>query len=312
MKLPTAILYLIVASSQTSQEGCNNFGVMKSWTTKDEQLHCNNDSTCPTWFICNSENICQCGNEHNYAVICDRKHGESAVLDCHCVTHERKSGSTYLGLCFYNCENSKAIEKDGDIVYKKLPPEPEDLLNKSVCTQFHRTGLLCGDCVEGYSPFVLSYNLSCVKCPDGHNNWWKFILAGFVPLIFFYFFMVLFNINVTSSCLHGVVWFSQTLSMPAFVHLLTSGLSHGSPHLLATAKTAMVFYSFWNLDLLRSVIPDICLSVTTLQALALDYLIALYPFVLILLSYILIELHDRRLTVVVIIWKPFLKVLSVF
>ena len=151
-----------------------------------------------------------------------------------------------------------------------------------------------------------------MKCSDGYNNWWKFILAGFVPLTFFYFFMVLFNINVISSCLYGVVLFSQALSTPAFVRLLMSGLSHGNPHLLITAKTAMVLYSFWNLDLLRSVIPDICLSVTTLQALALDYLIALYPFVLILLSYILIELHNRWLTVVVIIWKPFLKVLSVF
>ena len=119
MKLPTAILHLIVASSQTSQEGCNNFGVMKSWTTKDEQLkHCNNDSTCPTWFTCNSQNSCQCGDEHDYAVVCDNKLGESAVLDCHCVTHERNSGSTYLGLCFYNCQNSN-IEKDRDITYNR-------------------------------------------------------------------------------------------------------------------------------------------------------------------------------------------------
>ena len=43
-----------------------------------------------------------------------------------------------------------------------------------------------------------------------------------------------------------------------------------------------------------------------------DYLIALYPFVLILLSYLFIELHDRWISVVVIIWKPFHKVLSTF
>ena len=81
---------------------------------------------------------------------------------------------------------------------------------------------------------------------------------------------------------------------------------------MIATKIFLVFYSFWNLDLLRSVIPDICLNVTTLQALALDYLIALYPFVLILLSYILIELHDRQFAVVVTIWKPFRKVLFMF
>jgi hypothetical protein len=96
--------------------------------------------------------------------------------------------------------------------------------------------------------------------------------------------MVSFNINVTSSRLHGVVWFSQALSAPVLVRVIMSALSHGSPHLLIAARSFLVFYSFWNLDLFRSVIPDICLNVTTLQILALDYILALYPFTLILLS----------------------------
>ena len=129
---------------------------------------------------------------------------------------------------------------------------------------------------------------------------------------FFYFFVIIFNMNVTSSGLHGVVWFSQALSMPALVRLIMSALIHGSPRLLMATKTFLVFFSFWNLDIFRSVIPDICLNVTTLQALALDYLLALYPFMLILLSYILIELHDQQYTVIVTMWKPFHKVLSIF
>ena len=214
--------------------------------------------------------------------------------------------------CAFTTVKTLTQIKKRDPVYKKLPQKPEDLLNDSVCTRFNRAGLLCGDCEEGHSPFVLSYNLSCVRCPDGHKNWWKFILARFVPLTFFYIFVVIFNINVTSSHLHGVVWFSQALSIPALIRLQMTALSHGSLPPLIALKTILVFYSFWNLDLLRSIIPDICLNVTTLQALALDYLIALYPFVLILLSYILIELHDRQYTIIVTIWKPFRKVLSIF
>ena len=294
------ILCLVVLLSQSSQE------------TENGHSHCSNDSICPTWFICNKQNSsCQCGNDHSKAVVCDIENKKSAVLDCHCVTYDRKSGITYLGLCFYNCENDNP-RGSRDFVYKELPQKPEDLLNNSACTHFHRAGLLCGDCDEGYSPLVLSYNLSCVKCPDGHKGWWKFILVGFVPLTFFYFFVVLFNINVTSSRLHGVVLFSQALSIPVFSRTIMSASSHDSPHTLIAAKTVLVFYSFWNLDLLRSVIPDICLNVTTLQALALDYLVALYPFVLILLSYMLIELYDRQYTVIVIIWKPFHKVLTMF
>ena len=312
MKLPNnrvVILGLVIVLSQTSLEINHTFEV--TTLTNNGHSHCSNGSVCPMWFICNSQKSCQCGGELNHAVVCDIANKESAILDCYCATYDRKSEATYLGQCFYNCLNTNT-EKKMDYVYSKLPQKPEELLNKSVCSHFHRTGLLCGDCEEGYSPFVLSYNLSCVKCPDGHKNWWRYILVEFVPLTFFYLFVVIFNINVTSSRLHGVVWFSQALSMPAFVRLITSALSHGSPHLLIVTKTFLVFYSFWNLDLFRSVIPDICLDVTTLQALALDYSLALYPFVLIILSYLFIEFHDRQYTAIVIIWKPFRKMLSIF
>ena len=311
MKLPNGIviLGLVTVLSPSSQEPNYTFEVIS--LTENGHSYCSNGNICPTWFICNSQNSCQCGAEHNHAVVCDNTNKKSVILDCYYATYDRNSAATYLGQCFYNCLNNNP-EKKMDYVYSELPQKPEELLNKSVCSHFHRTGLLCGDCEEGYSPLVLSYNLSCVKCPGGHKNWWRFILVGFVPLTFFYLFVVIFNINVTSSRLHGVVWFSQALSMPAFVRLIMSALSHGSPHLLIATKTFLVFYSFWNLDLFRSVIPDICLDVTTLQALALDYSLALHPFVLIILSYLFIEFHDRQYTAIVTICKPFRKVLSIF
>ena len=225
------------------------------------------DSECPTWFTCNSSSMCQCGNKQDHAIACDDKLQSSAVLDCYCVTYDNVSGSTYLGLCFYDCNNHKKT----DSVYQPLPTNAEMLINGSVCTDFNRAGLLCGNCQDGHSPFVLSYNFSCVECPNGNRNWWKFILAGFGPLTFFYFFVVLFNINVTSSHLHGVVWFSQALSFPALVRTIMLAGHRGNvqiPRILGLGQ----FYSIWNLDFFRSIIPDICLNVTTLQALALDYL----------------------------------------
>ena len=93
---------------------------------------------------------------------------------------------------------------------------------------------------------------------------------------------------------------------------MLSYLSHGNPQLLKATQAFIVLYSFWNLDLFRSVIPDICLNITTLQALALEYLVALYPFVLILFSYFTIEFYDRKFTFIVAVWKPFHKVLTMF
>ena len=147
------------------------------------------------------ENLSVCGNGHTDAIVCDNKSLTSAVLDCHCVTYERENSSTFVGSCFHNCENHLS-KKEKDLVYHQLPIEPEMLINRSVCSYFHRTGLLCGDCEDGHSPFVLSYNLSCVECPDGHKNWWKFILVGFMPLTFFYLFVVVFNMMFQCSILH--------------------------------------------------------------------------------------------------------------
>ena len=307
LKKSLVVLLMLVAPSGLSSltHRRNNRSIDLSGS---QYTHCSNDSDCPTWFVCDSSNTCQCGNEHYQAVICDNKYLSSAVLDCYCVSYDIQSKSTYLGSCFYNCDDHR---KTGT-VYKALPAKSEMLINGSVCAYFNRAGLLCGDCKEGYSPYVLSYNLSCIQCPDGHKNWWKFILAGFVPLTLFYFFVVLFNINVTSSRLHGVVWFSQVLSMPTLVRGIMLAARSEYPTLLNLAKVITLFYSFWNLELLRSVLPDICLSVTTLQALALDYLVALYPFLLILFSHLVIKLYDSKVSFVVMMWRPFRALLAVF
>ena len=134
-----SILMLVTVLSQSRQGRYTKVGTIKLREVR--YPHCNNDSACPTWFICNSQNICECGNEHSSEVVCDIERGEAAVLDCHCVTYDRQTGSTYLGLCFYNCNNVKKV----DHIHHKLPQKPKALLNKSVCTSFHRTGLpLCG------------------------------------------------------------------------------------------------------------------------------------------------------------------------
>ena len=35
-------------------------------------MNCSNSSTCPTWFMCNSHNNCQCGNGQSN-IVCDDK-----------------------------------------------------------------------------------------------------------------------------------------------------------------------------------------------------------------------------------------------
>lgn len=64
-----------------------------------------------------------------------------------------------------------------------------------------------------YSPTIFT----CVEYPDGNKNWWKFVLAGFVSLTFFY--VLVCYINIASSHLCGVVLFSQVFSIPPMAHI---------------------------------------------------------------------------------------------
>ena len=301
-----SVVFLLTLT--TAAVSKTNHIVNQSIAGQDTQ--CNNDSTCPTWFTCNSQKHCQCESRDDGAVVCDERNLMSAVLICHCVTYDEETGSTFVGSCVYNCD-FHAPRKVIKPAYHPLPIEPSMLINSSACTYFHRTGLLCGDCSAGYSPIVLSYNLSCVECPSGHKNWWKVMLATLLPLTCFYFFIIFFSINVTSSRLHGVVWFSQSISLPAFVRAMLFNLGYEREQLqFKVVKALIVFFSIWNLDFFRTVLPDICLNVSTLQALALEYLVALYPFLLILLSYFIIELYDRNCTCLITAWRPLEKVLS--
>ena len=56
----------------------------------------------------------------------------------------------------------------------------------------------------------------------------------------------------------------------------------------------VTLYGIWNLDFFRHIVPPVCLSssLRSIHILLLDLLVAFYPFLLTLISYIGIELYD--------------------
>ena len=58
--------------------------------------------------------------------------------------------------------------------------------------------------------------------------------------------------------------------------------------------------------------PDLCLGIGILPTLALDYAIAFYPFLLMIISYLLIVLYDRNYRIVTLLWRPFIFLFSLF
>ncbi len=65
-------------------------------------------------------------------------------------------------------------------------------------------------------------------------------------------------------------------------------------------------YGILNLEFFEGVLPPVCVgNVSTLVVLALRYVMALYPLLLIFVCYGCIKLYDKNVRVVRIMWKPF-------
>ena len=78
------------------------------------------------------------------------------------------------------------------------------------------------------------------------------------------------------------------------------------------SRVLFSLHGIWNLDFFRPFYSDLCLGIGILPTLALDYAIAVYPLLLMIISYLLIVLYDRNCRVITIMWRPFRALFSLF
>ena len=257
-------------------------------------------TSCTAPWTYNENGTCKCGEVPNDILQCNVKK-DSKLLSCNCLTFNEKESITELGNCMYSCSSHhKGIK---NTAYTAIPPDVREL-NEYMCgRKYNRDGTLCGRCRDGFYPLANSYNISCVRCLNRKHNWWKFVLVAFLPLTLFYLFVIFFQVNVTASQLHGFVFYSQITAMPIIVRMLNLHKYNSIAH--TAYMWAISFYGIWNLDFFCFANLNICLGTGTLETQALDLTVTIFPFLLMILSYIFIELHRRNFKPLVIAWKPF-------
>lgn len=198
--------------------------------------------------------------------------------------------------------------------YITLPANISEL-NNFMCGGLNRESQLCGACKEGYGPAVLTYHLPGAHCSSGTNYGLAlYLLLEFLPITVLYLIIVALQVSATSGPLNTFVFSAQiivtTADLNDFPYMVytSSWWSH------VVKKVLITSYGFCNLDFFRSVIPPFCVSdrISTLHALALQYLPAFHPLLLIVLTYTLIELHDKNFRVIMWLWRPFHKCLAPF
>ena len=264
----------------------------------------------PTLDCCDHEAY-QCRVILQHGIVKCGKRNTLSVRNGYCLTIDEKTDILEAGQCLYNYNTY-------DSMYYDLTREKSEL-NDFMCNtqvQLNRTGTLCGKCQDGYYPLAYSYDMTCVQCQNEKSNWWKFMLAAFLPLTIFCIIILFFKINVVSSRFQGFLFYSQVISMPAMIRVfLFIGKFHTESETQAipvAIRALAAFYGFWNLDFFRSIKFGICLGTDALQTLALDFVIGIYPLLFMVASYVLIELYDRNFRPLVIMWKPFRTLFGLF
>ena len=251
------------------------------------------------WFVWDSKNrSCECGDDVSGVVHCETATEELSVLDCHCLTLDYTAQGQPLpvaGSCIFNCVN----DTHSSIMYHNAPTD---------CASLNRQGTLCGQCMDGYAVPAYSYDLKCIKCNRELQNWGHYILFAFVPLTIFIVIILLCRINVLSPKLNMFVLAAQFISTPIYLRLILYSLfeTKKKKSVSILVKTIATLYGFWNLDFFRSdVLPEVCIDVSPLHILVLDYLVAVYPMLLMAVAYTVVQLHDSGFRPLLYMWKPF-------
>ena len=282
MKFPSSSVQVIPDKAKQH----NSTPVAVQHEQKDEFIvDAHDNPSCPTWFFPDSSlnNTCQCGNDIEGAVKCDNSTKEVSILPCYCMTYAESTGPV-VGTCFYNCINRKKIE------VALYHPLPSNVTSLNLCEYFNRAGQLCGKCKENYSIPVYSYDLKCVQCSSSQLGWVMYILVAFLPLTVFFILVLSCRLSATSPKLSAFVFVSQTVALGANVRIILGQLEP-YPTAQKLTKVILSLYGIWNLDFFRTLIPHICVDIDTLEALALDYAIAFYPLILLVITYAFIEVH---------------------
>ena len=222
------------------------------------------------------------------------------------MTYDKEVG-TVAGLCLYNYIKQESNGSYGvSQLYHKMPLN-NSLLNEKMCGDFKRGGRLCGSCEEGFQLSSYSYNMKCVQCSRSvFINWMIYVCVAFLPLTGFFIFVLVFRISATSPKWDGYILLAQYMASPSNVRVFLLALE-AKPILLYLAKFVMTLYGVWNLDFFRTLYPPICLDIDPFQVLVLDYVVAVYPLLLVILAYVCIQLHARGCMPLIFLWFPFRK-----
>ena len=257
------------------------------------------NTSCPTWFY-NSTQQCKCG--FWLKCTCD---SQVEIEDGKCATYAGEGSRYFIGHCPF-----RHTVNNTDSVNSEMPRDPA-LLDDFMCGHYNRRGLLCGRCIAGHGPTGHVLDLKCANCsglPE-HYAITLYVVLQLIPVTVFFICVTIFNINITSGPLLGYIVFSQIflVSLEHYLFLYEYVQTHVSMHLQVMLKISFAIYQILSLDYILPVIPPFCVSqrLSELHIQLLRFVPATFPILLVIIIFVLMELHARNCRVIHTLWKPF-------
>ena len=262
----------------------------------------------------NSSHYSDAHNGTRSRIICSRGN-EPVTTFGHCATFNEETRVLSVSECPYLQSDGYNLSSSGDTIL----PRNLSQLNDYMCGPLNRKGLVCNQCADGFGPSITSYGYKCVNCTD---TWYRvplFLLLELVPITVFYLIVLLFKISVTSPPMPCFIMYAQFAvfaldykNMEPLEYIKLD--KHWNFRL--DIKILTTLYGIFNLDILRfNVLPPFCLSSRLDHidvAAILGYMSAIYPIILIFLTWICVELHGRNFKPLVLMWHPLHKCFTRF
>ena len=262
------------------------------------------DDQCPPWHFYNLTNKqCECySNAYTDDIVTCIEH-DVLLRFGFCMTFEEGDGF-YVGPCYY-FDLSKYNFSD-KMNYIRLPRNVSEL-NHYMCAPLNRTGILCGQCINGSGPSVTSTisvrnTMSCEKC---HDFYWLsllgYLLLELLQVLVVYFIVLLFRVKFNSAPLMVFVLLCQ---IQEFSYLENNNTIQDAKIALLW-RVLIIFYGICNLDFCRYIVPAFCVSpsLKPFEIAYLNYIPFIYLLLLLIFTWVCIKLHSNNFRLIIWLWN---------
>ena len=262
---------------------------------------------CPPWFSLEYSNSstfpqCVCSDAVDFAITCKQKQRTSFLKAGYCTFQDVEINQTLVAACSYVFPTD--LIHDGFI---RLPEKLSEL-NSFICGHLKREirAPLCGRCINGTGPSIYFMGSQCVSCSK--VNILYYILLQYVPTTIMFLIIIVFRVSIVSTPMAHYVLDCNIimLTLKANGFYIVSAITN-TYYVSLFIRICLTLNCLLTFDPLLFVSPPLCISesISEIYIPAFDTLAALYPFTLLLLTYIGIELHARDFKPIILLWRPF-------